>query len=280
VQRRRFLLTVAAATVAAGCGAPRPTPEPAPVPAEPATASPAPPPGPGTPAEILGRSTVPVLCYHQVREFTAGDSPAAQAMIIPPAVLESQLRALDDAGMRAVTGSELVDHLEFGTPLPPRPVMISFDDGSEGQFTNALLILRRLGMPATFFLMTVVLDKPRWLSTDQVRELHGAGMTIGAHTWDHQPVTRYDEEDWATQLEAPRAELSGIVGDEVDLLAYPYGAWDEAALPRVAQAGYRAAFQLSDQPQDPVHPLLTIRRVLTLPTWDTPTLFQQMGVEG
>ena len=76
---------------------------------------------------------------------------------------------------------------------------------------------------------------------------------------------------------APRAELERIVGHDVDLFAYPYGLWNQAALPHVQAAGYRAAFQLADQPQDAAQPLLTIRRVLTLPTWDVPTLQRQLA---
>jgi peptidoglycan/xylan/chitin deacetylase (PgdA/CDA1 family) len=231
---------------------------------------------PGAPGEILQRSTVPSLCYHQIREHTAADSAGARSLICPPAVLERHLRALVTAGMQPITSSALVDHLELGAPLPARPVMISFDDASAGHFTHALPILQRLGMPATFFVMTVVLDKPNWLRRDQVRLLDRAGMTIGAHTWDHHRVTTYTGTDWVTQLDRPKAELEDIVGHRLDLFAYPYGAWNPAALPHVQQAGYRAAFQLTDQPPDPQQPLLTIRRVLTSSSWDTGTLLTRL----
>ena len=151
-------------------------------------------------------------------------------------------------------------------------MFVTFDDASGGQYTNALPVLQRLGITATFFVMTVVLDRPNWLARDDVRALDAAGMTIASHTWDHHPVTKYAGPDWATQLQKPRAELERIVGHDVDLFAYPYGAWNRAALPHVQAAGYRAAFQLADQPPDADLPLLTIRRVLTLPTWDVPTL--------
>ena len=110
---------------------------------------------PGTAQKILQRSTVPVLCYHQIREQTATDSADARPLICPPTVLEGQLRAITEAGMRPVTSTQLVDHLELGTPLPDKPVMISFDDASGGQYTHALPIPERLAMPATFFVMTV-----------------------------------------------------------------------------------------------------------------------------
>ena len=66
-------------------------------------------------------------------------------------------------------------------------MLVSFDDASGGQYTDALPILQRLGVPATFFVMTVVLDRPNWLSRDELRELDAAGMTIASHTWDHHP---------------------------------------------------------------------------------------------
>ena len=279
--RRRDLLSAALCTTAlTGCSAlgrvlPAGPAAPAAAPA-PAPAPPPAPPRPGTPAEIAARSTVPVLCYHQVREFAADDSAYARTLICPPAVLERQLEGLLAAGMNPVTGDVLVDHLLLGTPLIDNAVLVSFDDASGGQFTGALPILQRLGITATFFVMTVVLDRPNWLSRDDVRALDAAGMTIASHTWDHHPVTGYGTADWATQLEKPRAELERIVGHDVDLFAYPYGAWNRAALPHVQAAGYRAAFQLADQPLDAQLPLLSVRRVLTLPTWDVPTMLARL----
>jgi peptidoglycan/xylan/chitin deacetylase (PgdA/CDA1 family) len=280
VRRRDLLSAALCAAALTGCSV---LDRRSPAAAAAATAADAPPPPPaaplrpGTPAEIAARSTVPVLCYHQVREYTAADGPGARPLICPPDVLERQLEGLLAAGLHPVTGDALVDHLQLGTPLIDDPVLVSFDDASGGQYTNALPILSRLGIPATFFVMTVVLDRPNWLSRDDVRELDAAGMTIASHTWDHHPVTKYGEKDWATQLEKPRAQLEEIVGHDVDLFAYPYGLWNAAALPHVQAAGYRAAFQLADQPQDAALPLLTIRRTLTLPTWDVPTLLTRIG---
>jgi peptidoglycan/xylan/chitin deacetylase (PgdA/CDA1 family) len=276
--RRRDLLTAALCTAAlSGCSVVdrlRGTQPPAPEGPSDARAAPL---TPGTPTEIAARSTVPVLCYHQVREYTAADGAGARPLICPPAVLQRQLEAVLAAGMQPVTGEALVDHLQLGTPLADNAVLISFDDASGGQYTHALPILQRLGVPATFFVMTVVLDRPNWLSRDDVRELDAAGMTVASHTWDHHPVTRYGAKDWATQLAKPREQLEKIVGRPVDLFAYPYGLWNRAALPHVQAAGYRAAFQLTEQPHDAQMPLLTVRRVLTLPTWDAPTLLARIS---
>jgi len=225
---------------------------------------------------MLARAAVPVLCYHQIRDLTPQDGPQTRSLTCPPALLERHLRSLTSAGMQPVSSPQLADHVEFGSPLPSRPVVISFDDASEGHFANALPILQRLSMPATFFVMTVVLDKPNWLSREQVRLLDAAGMTIGVHTWDHHPVPGYTGNDWATQLERPKADLEQIVGHGLDLFAYPYGQWSVEALPHVQEAGYRAAFQLKDKPPDPQQPLLTLRRTLITSNVDEQSLIDRI----
>ncbi|MGY2084047.1 polysaccharide deacetylase family protein [Blastococcus sp. SYSU DS0539] len=279
--RRRAFLAATGAALLGACSTPAAGPSTAPAHRSPRTSPPAPPAGPPTSAgapptpataeEVLARATVPVLCFHQLRDFRPDDSAYARTLITPPAVFRAQLQALRDGGRTPIGAPELVDHLQFGTPLPDRPVLLTFDDGSPTHHTVALPVLREFGFPAAFFPMTVVLGKPDWLSADQLRDLDRAGMTIGAHTWDHQRVDRLTGDEWAVQLDRPRAELGELLGHPVDLLAYPHGVWSPEALPRVAAAGYRAAFQLAD-PLDPTDPLRTIRRIMPPPTWDGPTL--------
>ncbi len=285
MHRRGFLAAAAAVGLAACSGpttdrstarstaptttSPRPS---APSPAPTTTA----PPTPATAQEVLARSTVPVLCFHQLREFRPDDSAYARTIITPPAVFRAQLQALRDGGRTPITTTALLDHLMVDAPLPERPVLLTFDDGSETHHSVALPVLTEFGFPGTFFPMTVVLGKPNWLTADQLRNLDRAGMTIGTHSYDHQRVDRLSGDQWAIQVEQPRADLAEMLGHPVDTMAYPNGVWSAEALPRVEAAGYRAAFQLSD-PQDPTHPMQTIRRIMPPPTWDGPTLLARLA---
>jgi peptidoglycan/xylan/chitin deacetylase (PgdA/CDA1 family) len=121
-------------------------------------------------------------------------------------------------------------------------------------------------MTGTFFIMTVVLDKPGWMRRADLRRLADAGMTVAAHTWDHRRADRYSGRDWQVQLVRPRAELERIVGKPVRHFAYPYGAWSRADFPQLAKAGYRSAYQLSGN-LDPAQPIYTLRRILARSTW-------------
>jgi len=293
--RRRQFLALGGALLLAGCSADARRPAAAPAPASttgspgpstsaasptpsPSTPSPVAPPVAGTAEEIVARSTVPVLCYHQLREFAPDDSAYARTLITPPAVFSAQLQALRDGGRTPVRVEQVVDHLEYGTPLPDRPVLLSFDDGSATHASVALPTLQTFGFPAVFFPMTVVLDKPNWLSRDDLRRMEQAGMTIGAHTWDHQRLDRVSGEQWQQEIDQPAATLAGILGHPVDLMAYPYGIWSAETLTHVASAGYRAAFQLAD-PVDPSQPMLTIRRITPPPTWDGAALLAHLDAD-
>lgn len=245
-----------------------PTPEPSPTPA--------------TAAEVAARANVPVLCYHQLRDWTADDGDYARDLLIcPPATFRAHLDALTENGWNTISPDDYLAHLNTDAPLPDKPILLSFDDSQGTQHSEGLPQLLARDMTATFFAMTVPLGKEGWLSADDLRELDANGMTVAAHTWDHNRVDRYSGNDWRIQLEEPRATLSGIIGRPVEHFAYPYGAWDEAALPQVLSAGYTTAYQLADRTPSAEMPLLTLRRSLVNSRWSGPQLLDHLaGLSG
>jgi peptidoglycan/xylan/chitin deacetylase (PgdA/CDA1 family) len=214
-----------------------------------------------TAAAVASRSHVPVLCYHQIRTPTSADSATDRQYIVRPSVLDAQLRALADAGYTPISGEDYVAHMARGAKLPRKPILLTFDDASGPQYTKALPLLKKHGFKATFFVMTVVLGNPGWMTRGQVRALDRAGMTIGAHTYDHKEVPQYTGDDFETQLTNPGRELRKLVGHKVELFAYPDGAYASSAIRPMFTAGYRAAFQLADK-LDAQHPLWSIRRII------------------
>lgn len=256
-----------AAAFLVGCGGAKPRPAPTPQPKRT--------PAPRTdPAAVSARAHIPVLCYHQIRDPTPADSAQDRQYIVSPRAFAAQMQALDDAGYAPVGAGALVAHAARGTKLPKRAVLITLDDGSQGQYTRALPVLRRHRFTATFFPMTVVLGKQGWMTRGQVRALDRAGMTIGAHTWDHQAVPEYEGDDWRVQLEQPKAELERLLGHPVRVFAYPFGLWSTSAFAHLRAAGYTAAFQLSDK-LDRAAPIWTLRRII-VPGWTGTRLLQEL----
>lgn len=219
-------------------------------------------PGPRTDvAAIAARAHVPVLCWHQIRRRRGSDSARDRTYIVSPRALAEQLDALVGAGYHAVSADAVAAHVARGTRLPPRPVLLTFDDGTAGQVSQALPLLRARHLTATFFVMTVVLGRPGWMTKADVRALDRAGMTIGAHTWDHHPVTQYAGDDWRRQIAEPARELAAIVGHPVRVFAYPFGLWSASAFPHLRDARFIAAFQLAGR-LDRSDPMFTLRRII------------------
>lgn len=226
-------------------------------------------------ATILSRPQVPVLCYHQIREWRARDS---KDYIMPPTIFREQMQMLADSGYHAILPDQLYAYLTTGAPLPPKPVMITFDDGDLTHYTEALPVLDKHGFKATFFIMTASIGrrgKQHYMDKAQLKDLADRGHEIGAHTWDHQNVKKFTKDDWKTQFEEPNAKLESITGKPVRYFAYPFGLWNEPALPELQKRGYLAAFTLA-KGRDAQYPLQTVRRIIVGGPWKAQTMYRTM----
>lgn len=214
------------------------------------------------------RATVPVLCYHQVRPYASGDSDYSRGvLIVTPQKFGAQLDAIAEAGYATISPDDYLAHLKTGRGLPEKPVILSFDDGKDNQHQTALPEVLKRGMTATWYIMTVVLNSKGWTKPDDVRRMADQGITIGSHTWDHHDVRKYTSDDFVVQYEQARETLQKASGQAVESFAFPYGAWNEAALAPLEAAGYTTAFQLTDKELDATYPQYTLKRALAVSSW-------------
>jgi peptidoglycan/xylan/chitin deacetylase (PgdA/CDA1 family) len=229
-------------------------------------------------ATILARPQVPVLCYHQIRDWRPKDSKSAKDYIIPPAVFREHMQILADSGYHTILPDQLYAYLATGAPLPSKPVMLTFDDGDLDQYTVATPELEKHGFKASFFIMTVAIGrrgKQPYMDKTQIKDLSDRGHVIGAHTWDHHNVKKYQGDDWKTQIDEPNAKLESITGKPVKYFAYPFGLWNKEALPELQKRGYLAAFSLATKRDDQM-PLYTVRRIIAGGQWKATTMYRNM----
>ena len=222
-------------------------------------------------ATIVARPQVPILCYHQIRDWRPTDSKQAKDYIIPEAVFTAQIKMLADSGYHTISADQLYDYLVYGKELPAKPVMLTFDDTDLPQFTIAKPVMEKYGFRGMFFIMTVSLGRPHYMSREQVKQLADAGNEIGSHTWDHKNIKQFTETDWAVQIDKPTKTLEAITGKPVKYFAYPFGLWKSDVIPSLKQHGFRAAFQLSAK-RDENEPLYTIRRIIVPGEWTAANL--------
>lgn len=226
-------------------------------------------------AAILSKKEVPILCYHQIRSYKETDSKTAKDYIVPPEVFRSHMQLLADSGYHSILPDQLYDYLLYDKPLPSKPVMITFDDTDLEQYTVGVPVLREHGFKGVFFIMTVSIGRPRYMSREQIKALSDEGHVIGSHTWDHHNVKYYEAADWVVQVEKPSGLLQSITGKPVHYFAYPFGLWNREAIPQLKARGFQAAFQLAEK-RDETDPLFTIRRVIIPGSWDASKMHNRM----
>jgi len=220
-----------------------------------------------TPADnktILARREVPVLCYHQIRNNISSDSKRAHDDIISPDKFKEHIKMLADSGYHSILPDQLYNYLVYGSKLPKKPIMITFDDTDEDQFITGASTLKKYGFKGVYFIMTVSIGRKgriNYMTTAQIKQLSDEGNTIASHTYDHKNFAQFKEADWITQIDEPTRKLEAITGKEVKYFAFPYGVFKSAYLHKLKEHGFKAAFILSTA-RDENYPLYTIRRII------------------
>jgi peptidoglycan/xylan/chitin deacetylase (PgdA/CDA1 family) len=220
---------------------------------------------------ILSRKQVPVLCYHQIRDWKATDSKSSKDYIIPVATFKEHIKMLADSGYHTILPDQYYDYLNNGTELPSKPIMITFDDTEHNQYAIAAPEMKKYGFKAVFFIMTVSIGRPNYMTKAQIKELADAGNVIGSHTWDHHNVKKYQGKDWEVQIDKPTKTLEEITGKKITDFAFPFGLWNPEAIPELKKRGMKSAYILATK-RDENDPLYTIRRIISSGYWSAKTL--------
>lgn len=226
-------------------------------------------------AAILSKKEVPILCYHNIKDFTASSGEMTKVYSVKPLDFADQMKALSDAGYETILPQQLYNYLLYDGKLPAKPIMITFDDTREEQFSIGVAEMKKYGFKGVFFIMTVSINRPGYMSKEQIKNLADEGHSVAAHTWDHHMVTKYSGEDWNTQLIKPKIKLEKIIGKPITNFAYPFGLWNSAAIPELQKSGYKMAYILSTK-RDSIDPLYTIRRIIVSGTWTTERMMKSI----
>jgi peptidoglycan/xylan/chitin deacetylase (PgdA/CDA1 family) len=116
-------------------------------------------------------------------------------------------------------------------PFEQPIITITFDDGWDSIYHNGLPLLQRYGVPTTQYIITSVLDKPLYMTREQVLTLHQSGHEIGSHTVTHPDLTTLKEEQIRYELAESQRVLNELTGTPITHLASPLSAYDDRVLP-------------------------------------------------
>ncbi|HZN19520.1 MAG TPA: polysaccharide deacetylase family protein [Micromonosporaceae bacterium] len=210
-------------------------------------------------------TAVAVLGYHSI-----GDAPRDGTLrwSVSPGDFDEQMALLRQRGCTPLTVSGYAELLRLGGPMPPKPVLVTFDDGFPDLATAALPILRRYGITATAYVITSRVGagtrpgKDPSLDWDQLADLRGNGVEIGSHSHTHRALDCLRRAELHEEVTISKRVLEDGLRQRVHTFAYPYGYHSPAVRHTVRAAGYTSACAVKNALSHPGDDPFAVARVL------------------
>ena len=191
---------------------------------------------------------IPILMYHSI-----GDVSAESRFTLPTVLFEQQMRTLKDLKYHVVNLDDAIAALEGTSVLAGKSVAITFDDGFQDTFENAVPVLRGFGFTATFFLVSQLMGRSSaWMEREgypsahlmnwaNARELLRDGFVLGSHSKTHPSLKLLEDAAICDEIDGSKRDLEDQLGVPIRYFAYPYGHLDDRARDVVERSGYVAA---------------------------------------
>jgi peptidoglycan/xylan/chitin deacetylase (PgdA/CDA1 family) len=215
------------------------------------------------------QGAVPVLCYHRF------GPTVADGMTVTTPVFEAQLKWLQDNGYTVIPLRTLVNYLRGqGPPPPPKSVVITADDAHKTVYSDMLPLVRKYNIPVTLFIYPSAVSNPHApyaMTWEQLKELQQTGLfDMQSHTFWHpnfkKEKKKLKPEEYQklvdTQLGKSKASLEKRFGTTVDVLAWPFGIYDEELEKAAEKAGYVTAFSIERRLASPSEKIMSQPRYL------------------
>ncbi len=224
-----------------------------------------------------------ILVYHRFGPSSPGMTT------VRTSVFASQLRFLHDNGYNVVPLRDVVKFIEGRGDLPARAVAITADDGHRSVFTEMRPLVERYRFPVTLFIYPSAISNASYAMTwQQLKLLQATGLfDIESHTYWH-PNFRVEKRrlsagdyqklvEW--QLSKSKEVLERRLGKRVDLLAWPFGIYDDQLIAAARRAGYVAAFTIERRRASQQTNIMVVPRFLVTDR-DAGKAFQMLLEEG
>lgn len=204
---------------------------------------------------------VNAVMYHYVSWLPANPDRFRVDLTVSPTDFEEHLKYLKANGYNTITSTDLWWSLDTGKPLPPKPVLLTFDDGYVEHHNVVLPLLRRYAMVGTFAVTANLVDRPGYLTRAMVRALAEAGMDVQSHATDHFSINKLSYSSQLYQLCTARRILQEWTGREVRHFIYPAGDYIPTPAAALTSCGYLSAYRKGGGSLQSSNYMFELRRV-------------------
>lgn len=185
------------------------------------------------------KARVPVIMYHDII------SEKEVIYDLTPEELNKHFELIKSNKMTPISLNRLIAHLRTGSPLPEKPILLTFDDGYGGHYEYAYPLLKKYNYPAVFAIHTssVGVNAGRTHVTwEQLKIMANDPLiTISSHSKTHPALTKISEKQLYQEVVESKQILEAKLNRPIIYFTYPYGNYDSRVKKIVADSGYLAA---------------------------------------
>lgn len=188
------------------------------------------------------QARVPILLYHYIGNNPNPDDKARNNLSVSPNQFDEQMGYLAQNGYNPITLDTMVAGLRGVAALPPKPVVITFDDGYVDLYFNAFGILRKYGFRAVAFIPTGLIGTKYYASWEQLTEMQASGLlSFESHSVSHANLPSLSKDRLVSELIESKKTLEAKFGVPINFIAYPYGTSNVQVQEAAKSAGYVGA---------------------------------------
>jgi peptidoglycan/xylan/chitin deacetylase (PgdA/CDA1 family) len=175
---------------------------------------------------------VPILMYHYISVPPKNADAVRLDLSVTPTQFEQELLYLRQQGYETISMQQLYLAMTLQTPLPAKPIVITFDDGYRDAYEQAFPLLKQYGYKATFFVFTQPIDTYNvdFLTWEMITEMHQAGMEFGSHSYTHPDMRNRDVDFLVYQILGSKEAIEARIGEPVRFFCYPSGRYDQEVI--------------------------------------------------
>lgn len=194
--------------------------------------------------EIIDREAkVPVILFHYVRNIAPYPDKLGWSLSVPPSTFQEQMEYLVKENYTTITPNDLYQYLQYGTPLPKKPIILTFDDGYLDFFEEVFPLLRDLQLKATNFITTSFIGRENYLDWYHLNYLVSSGRVfIGNHSQTHANLAEIPSEQLEQEISVSKTDLEESLDTEINCLAYPNGNYNDNVLSILKENKFKIAF--------------------------------------
>ena len=196
---------------------------------------------------------VPVLMYHSIGEEKDNDAVISRELFV------AHMAYLYQKDYHPISLDDLYGYLSARMPLPPKPVVISFDDGYKDTYEVAFPVLKQYGFKSVLFVPAG--DVGKNLSWQQLQEMKAAGMEIASHSFHHISLSDLSIEEQMVEITKSKELLDHDLGQDSKYFCYPNGGYTQKTLQLLKEKGFVLAVTIEPGWVKPGDDPLTLRRI-------------------